>query len=158
MEKNILSLAASAAAAAIWTYFGHIIMPVGVLLFVMVCDYITGIISAWVNRQLKSRVGIVGICKKVGYLFIVAVGCVIDYLLSIAGDTLGLTDSVRFVSLLVIFWLIINELISILENVREMGVKTPPWLGGLLDRLQQRSEAAAPHGDTEQTEGKHERH
>ena len=43
---------------------------------------------------------------------------------------------IRFaVGLLVTFWLIVNELISILENVSEIGVPLPAFLQKLISRL-----------------------
>lgn len=154
MTESGIKAIIAAAAAMLWAYFGQLIVPVVVLIFVMLCDYVTGVAAAWVRGELSSRAGIVGVVKKVGYLFLVAVGCVIDYLLSLAGGSLGLADdAVKFAALLVIFWLIVNELISILENTRKIGVPVPPWLGGLLNRLKQQTEAAAPKESEEDGHG-----
>lgn len=157
MTEGSFKALVSATVAVVWAYFGHILIPVAVLVFVMLCDYVTGVAAAWVRSELSSRTGLIGIIKKIGYLFLVAVGCVIDYLVSVAGDSLGLLDgAVKFAALLVVFWLIINELISILENVRRLGVPVPPWLGGILNRLKQTTDAAAP-ASAEEPAGKHER-
>lgn len=48
---------------------------------------------------------------------------------------------------MVIVWLIINELLSILENVEAIGVPVPAFLRKLLGRLKVSTEAKA---DTEE--------
>ena len=67
----------------------QLLVPVLVLLVVMVLDYITGMTKAWNAGELSSRVGLWGILKKVGYLVIVGVACVVDWLLRYGADSLG---------------------------------------------------------------------
>ena len=121
------------------------------LLAVMVLDYISGISAAWVNHQLSSRIGLIGIVKKVSYLLIVNVGMALDYLIFLLGQKFGvqINDS-YFVGLLVIVWLIINECISILENADEMGLPVPEFIKKLLARLKQHTDAIS--GETDSTE------
>lgn len=157
-NANAIKLALAAAAAALMTYFAQIIIPVVILCLVMLIDYITGVHAAYVKHELSSRTGILGILKKLSYLAMVAVACVIDYVLSVAGSQVGLVISVQFVALLVIFWLIINELISILENVDEIGGPVPPFVVKLLYRLKVSTEDAMPDDDqAPPAKGKHER-
>jgi toxin secretion/phage lysis holin len=122
-----------------------------VLLGVMVLDYISGISAAWVNRQLSSRIGLIGIVKKVSYLLIVAVGMALDYLIAMLGGRFGVQiHDNYFVGLLVIIWLIINECISILENADEMGLPVPEFIKKLLARLKRHTDEIA--GETEDSE------
>lgn len=86
------------------------------LIFIL-CDYITGMISAAVRGELSSRIGIRGIAKKAGELILVIVANVMDSLV-FKGDS----SSFR---LMAILFLIGNEGISILENLREIGVPIP---------------------------------
>ena len=110
----------------------------------MVLDYISGISAAFVNRELDSRIGILGIIKKVGYLLIVAVGMTLDYLICLLGARFGLTLEDRFfMGLLVTIWLVINECISILENTAATGAPVPPFVGELLNRLKRKTENVA---------------
>ena len=119
-------------------------VPVTVLIAVMICDYITGMTAAWMNKELSSRKGIQGVIKKIFYLMIVAVGMGIDYLIVMLSGKLGVQLGINFVvGLLVIVWLIINELISILENSGKIGVPMPAFLMKLLDRLKQTAEKKA---------------
>lgn len=157
MNGNAIKLTLTAALAALGAYLGQLAVPIIVLLAVMLVDYATGMAKAWVTKTLSSRTGIRGILKKVGYLVIVLVAAVIDWLLLDALVDLGVTVKLDFLfSLLVTVWLIINELISILENVAAIGAPVPDFLVKLSKRLQQavanRAAASAEPEETEKTE------
>ena len=143
MENNIFKTAFVVAVALIGSYLQQLLLPLAVLIFMMVLDYISGMAAAWVTRTLDSRVGIVGIIKKLLYLLIVCVGCVIDYLIYLVGAEMGVArPSGHFVGLIVIVWLIVNEGISILENLGEAGLPKVPFLGKLLQHLKHGAESA----------------
>ncbi len=134
----------AAVLAALGAYLRQLAAPLAVLIAVLVLDYISGISAAFVNRELDSRIGILGIIKKVGYLLIVAVGMVLDYLIQMLGGEFGLSmEGTYFVGLIVIIWLIINECISILENTAATGAPVPPFVGELLNRLKRKTENVA---------------
>ena len=59
----------------------------------------------------------------------VAVGMIIDVLIHTYGEYLGfdMKNSALF-SLLVLSWYILNEALSIIENVGRMGAPVPDWL------------------------------
>jgi len=130
--------------AAVAAYMKELVAPMMVLLIVMLLDYVSGISAAWVTGQLSSRIGIVGIVKKISYLLIVAVGMALDYLIGVIGGSFGIEmEHVFFVGLLVIVWLIINECISILENADEMKLPVPAFIGKILQKLKRHAESAA---------------
>lgn len=142
--ENFWKAVIATASAALMAYFKQLIIPISVLIAVMLCDYITGMTAAWITKEISSRKGIQGIVKKVFYLMIVAVGMGIDYLITMLGSKLGMTMEINFmVGLLVTVWLIINELISILENSGRIGVPLPEFLMKLLERLKQTTEKKA---------------
>lgn len=136
-EKFLLS----AFLAGIGAYFHELAAPAFLLFVLMLSDYVTGLSCAFIEGQLSSCSGILGILKKVAYLFVVGVGVSLDFVLQIAGEKLGIgTQNVYFFGLLVIVWLIVNECISILENVAKMGVPIPSFLKPILARLKQSTE------------------
>ena len=95
----------------------------------MIVDYFTGMASAKVTGELNSRIGIVGIIKKVGYLALIAVGMVVDYIIGSALINVGVEAQQSYwFGMIITIWLIINELISILENLGEIGVPLPEFL------------------------------
>ena len=143
-EETALKLATAGVIASVGAYLHQLRLPLAILLIVMVCDYASGLARAWVKNELSSRIGIVGIVKKVSYLMIVAVSIAADWVIQIATSELGLMfEGVYFCALLVSVWLILNECISILENVAEIGGPVPPFLVKLIAKLKQTTEDGA---------------
>ena len=129
MKENALKAVVSAAVGAMCAYMGELVIPVVVLAAVMIIDYCSGLVKAWVTCTVSSRTGVVGILKKVGYLAVVATGMVVDWLLKYGAQAIGAEFNVDFVfALPVIVWLVINECISILENVSVCGAPVPKFL------------------------------
>lgn len=162
MKEDTVKMLLAAFSAAIWSYFKTIFAPVIILIVVMTVDYISGVAAAWVRHELSSRVGLIGIVKKLSYLALVVAGCSIDYLVSILGEQLtGAEISIKAIGLVVVCWLIINELISILENVARQGGPVPPFMASILKHLRETTEKQIPGvSDTDTIDGeggKHER-
>ena len=136
MTDKELQVFVSAAFAGILYYLGIVAVPIVMLIFAMIIDYITGMSAAWYNSELSSKKGIKGIVKKVSYLALVVVAMIIDWLISqgLQQINLDLHYSVFF-AVLVTVWLIINELISVLENLSRIGVPIPNFMKKLIDRL-----------------------
>ena len=126
----------SAVITGLLYYLGIVAVPIIILIVAMIIDYVTGMMSAWLNAELSSKKGIKGIVKKVSYLALVAVAMIVDWLIfqGLQQINVDLHYSVFF-AILVTVWLIINELISVLENLSRMGVPIPNFLKKLIDRL-----------------------
>ena len=136
MKENLIQALFSAALGAIMAYLNILLVPFIVLLAVMITDYFTGMAEAYVNRTLNSRIGVVGILKKIGYIVAVAVGVVADYLITNAIAKIGIEiHTSGYIGLVVTIWFIINELISILENLSEIGTPLPKFLVNIIKRL-----------------------
>ena len=98
--------------------FGELTTPLIVLLIFMGMDYITGLIKAYITKQLSSKVGLKGLFKKILILIIVSFCCMIDKLTG----TSGLLRN------FVIFYYIVNAGLSILENISASGIELPDKL------------------------------
>ena len=147
MKEDTAKMLLAAFSAAIWSYFKTIFAPVIILIVVMTVDYISGVAAAWVRHELSSRVGLIGIVKKLSYLALVVAGCSIDYLVSILGEQLtGAEISIKAIGLVVVCWLIINELISILENLGELNIPLPKFLVDMIKSLKSKVEDKAEEG------------
>lgn len=131
--KGIISLAI----AGLVGYLSKLTVPIMVLVFFMAVDYITGITSAWISGNLSSRTGIIGIIKKVCYLVTICVAMGADYLICTALCEIGIEYNLSYlIGMTVTIWLILNELISILENTAKItGKNAPDILLKLLDKL-----------------------
>lgn len=109
-----------------------------VLAAMMVVDYTTGMLASKVeaidhpgdkNYGWTSKKGAKGIIKKVGYLCVIAVAMVVDYIIVRVSKELGFQmPMTAFFGLLVAVWYILNELLSIIENAGRMGANVPDWL------------------------------
>ena len=142
--KNTTKAALAAALGALCAYGVQLLVPVLVLVVVMLLDYATGMTKAWNAGELSSRVGLRGILKKVGYVATVGVAAVVDWLLRYGAGTLGWDWPVEFLfASIVIIWLVINELLSILENVSAIGAPVPGFLQALLKKLKVHTEDTA---------------
>ena len=109
----------------------------GLLVFLMVVDYISGMIASMVEAidhpgdtsyGWSSKKGAKGIAKKIAYLFVITVAIVIDYILAKTSGNLGYHLPSAMLSLLTTVWYLLNEALSITENAGRMGAPVPEWL------------------------------
>ena len=135
---------------ALSAWLGILAVPVYLLVVVNVIDYGTGLAAAKKRGQtVDSAVGYNGIVKKICMWLLVGVGAIVDVLLAYGAEQMGITINFGFaVGCLVAVWLIVNELISILENVADIGVDLPPFLMRIVEQLKSqvasKSETALP--------------
>ena len=113
---------------------GVLAVPVILMVGCNVIDYATGLMASQNRREdINSYKSIRGIMKKVCMWLLVIVGAIIDQLLLYASNTIGIALPFTFlVACVVAIWIICNEIISILENVKDMGVALPAFLEPLV--------------------------
>ena len=142
--KEFFHVLIAGALGALAAYFNVLLIPLVVLAVVMVIDYVTGMAGAAYSGKLSSRVGVLGILKKAGYLALVAVGMVADYLIGSALLKIGINLQINYCfGMIITVWLIINELISILENLGELDVPLPGFLVNIIKSLKNKVEERA---------------
>ena len=100
------------------------------LIVVVILDYITGVISAWYNKKLDSKVGLKGIVKKLTYFLLVVLSVEIDKILGQVG----------IIRNLVIYFFVANDGLSVLENVGKMNIPIPKKLKDALIQLSEDKE------------------
>ena len=144
--KDFVQILFAGAVGALAAYFNVLAVPLVVLVAVMLIDWITGLAGASATGKLSSRVGVIGIIKKLCYLALVVVGGVIDYLIASALVSIGISLQINYCfGMIITVWLIINELISILENLGEMGVPLPSFLTSMIKTLKSKVEEQGRH-------------
>lgn len=118
------------AVAAIGTWltwlFGGWDIAIAVLIIFMVADYATGLLRAYVNKEVSSDVGLKGIARKAVIFIVLIVAVSLDRLLG-TGNWLFRT--------LVCYFYIANEGISLLENCSGLGLPVPAKLQEALVQL-----------------------
>ena len=105
--------------------FGSWDIAIQVLVAFMIIDYVTGVIVAYINGEVDSRIGFKGILKKVLILIALIVGVLLDRLV-------GIEWTFRTV---VCYFFIGNEGWSILENIGKTGLPIPERLKDGLAQL-----------------------
>lgn len=125
--------------------FGVLAVPILLMVGTNVIDYITGLLAAPKrDEDLNSYKSIRGIYKKVCMWLLVAVGAIIDELLMYASTTIGITLPGAFlVACIVACWIICNEILSILENLKDIGIAMPPFLEPLVKNIKSQTEDKA---------------
>lgn len=109
----------------------------------MSLDYVTGLIVAGVFKHspksdtgaLESRACLKGLFRKGGMLVLVLIGYAVD-------DVLG----TQYIMDGVIYALMVNELLSLLENLGLMGVEYPDVLANALELLRHKAGSTEPVG------------
>ena len=140
MEK--LKVIVTAVWSIILSALGILAIPVLLLVTCNLIDYFTGIAaSKFRKQQIDSYKGIRGIAKKICMWLLVGGGVIVDQLLSYSAGVIGITLPFTFlVACVVAIWLICNEIISILENINDIGVTLPPFLQPIVKNLKSQVE------------------
>lgn len=95
------------------------------LIIAIAIDYVSGVIKAFVKKELSSRIGLTGLLKKVGVLLVVMIAVVID----------RVTGNTGMVRNLVIYYFVANEGLSVIENLGQAGVPIPQSIKKALNAL-----------------------
>ena len=89
-------------------------------------DYVTGVMCAISEKNLSSRVGFKGICRKILIFALVGVANLIDVQVIQTGSILRTA---------VIFFYLSNEGVSLLANAAHLGLPIPKKLKAVLEQL-----------------------
>ena len=89
-------------------------------------DYVTCVMCAISDKDLSSRVGFKGICRKILIFALVGVANLIDVQVIQTGSILRTA---------VIFFYLSNEGVSLLENAAHLGLPIPKKLKEVLEQL-----------------------
>lgn len=137
MEKeSFVKLTISTVIAYLSAKLGILFSVIFILLGAMIVDYGTGMAKARYLGEINSKKGMWGVIKKAMYAVVVAVAMVSDWIIINVAEKVGSSIPLTtFFGLLVTIWLIVNECISILENLIKLDVPMPGFLKNLVSRL-----------------------
>ncbi|PGN58744.1 holin [Bacillus cereus] len=110
-----------------------------ILVTMAAIDYLTGVIAAGYNGELKSKVGFKGIAKKVVLFLLIGVAAQLD-------TAFGSHSAIREAT---IFFFMGNELLSLLENAGRMGIKLPSALTNAVEILGGKQKHEVKKGEVE---------
>ena len=129
-KVNTIKAIAASIMGVLISIFGVLAIPIVLLVACNIIDYVTGILaSAFRGQEISSYKGMKGITKKIGMWLLIVVGAIMDEFIVYSVAQLGLVSPFSFmVATIVAVWIICNELISILENLKDMEVPLPEFL------------------------------
>lgn len=143
---NTIKAVVTGVAAFLSALLGTLYIPVLLMILCNIIDYATGLMAAK-NRPdggISSYRSIKGIKKKVSMWLLVVVGAIMDQLLLYASQTIGVKIPVTFlIACVVAIWIICNEIISILENMVDIGIQIPSFLLPLVKNIKTQTEHIA---------------
>lgn len=93
-------------------------MSIQTLLIMVVADYVSGIMKAIIQKNLNSYIGWKGLIKKTGIFISIIVAVQIE----------NIIKQPETIHNVLAFFFVVNEGISILENLTEIGVPVPAFL------------------------------
>lgn len=126
-----IKIISASVGAALSYYLGGLDGLLYALVVFVTLDYLTGVMSAVINRRLSSAAGFKGIFHKVLIFGLVGVGHTLDRYVLKNGEILRSA---------VIFYYIANEGISILENAAEIGLPIPKKLKDALIQIKKEND------------------
>ena len=109
-----------------------------VLVVMMVIDYASGVLAAFINPELaaNSKKGFIGIARKVFIFLLVVMANEMDNALSI-----------HEICTMTTFFYIANEGLSITENAAKVGVPIPSFILNSLEQLSREKKARENKGE-----------
>ncbi|EGO2698557.1 phage holin family protein [Enterococcus faecalis] len=109
MERylNTITMLLSIFGGIVVRLLGGLDQLLDVFLFLIIVDFITGWIKAIATKELSSRIGMLGIAKKVTMLFVVAVAVRVE---KVVGNNVPIRE-------MVLIFYIANEGLSFFENI-----------------------------------------
>lgn len=166
MQKTYVAFQSVVAAALAWlsAELGILFHVLALLTIMMAVDYLTGMIASKKeaiehpedpSKGWNSKKGAIGIFKKVGYLCVIAVAMVVDFVIVKVAVSLGYTEisAKAMFGLLAAVWYLLNELLSIVENAGRMGAPVPQWLAKYIAVLKNKIDDSGTGGQSTEHNG-----
>lgn len=118
------------------------IFPILILFVILVSlDYLSEILvekkealdySEYKKSMEKRKKELIRIYKKFAYILTIFVAISVDYIIFIFLKDTEFNYKNTLFSLLILIWFTLNELLSILENIKKIGIKLPIFLINVL--------------------------
>lgn len=117
----------TAALAVVFSFlFGEWSALLAGLIFFVTFDYFTGVLAAGYEGRLNARVGFWGIPKKIMVFGMVAIAHIIDVVyMDLTGGPIAIGEFQVSVMAATVIYYLVNEFISISENLGRLGMPVP---------------------------------
>lgn len=144
-QVNNVKIMIIAIGSALSSLLGVLAFPCVLMITSNLVDYATGLIaSKFRNQDINSYRSIRGIFKKIAMWLLVVVGAIVDEVIKYSTAQIGLDIKISFlIASIVSVWITCNEIISILENIQDIGVPIPKFLKPLVKNIRSQVESKA---------------
>ena len=136
MNNSVLKIVTSLISGLVASFWG-IYGPVIICVLVAICmDVISGLVAAMASgEKISSKVGWVGFWKKMALILALAFGIFMDSFIPILLGTISLELPFTMpIGTIVGCYIVINEAISIIENINQAApTALPKWIKKLLE-------------------------
>jgi len=140
LEKylNAASIATGVLGGILASWLGGMDAILHALVALVIVDYLTGLLKAWNLKEISSRIGFLGLIKKVLIFVVIAVAVEVEHVI---GDAVPLRE-------VVIMFYLANEGISFLENV-SVFINFPDQIKDAFLQIRSNGESTADKDDQE---------
>ncbi len=109
LEKylNAASIVTGVLGGVMVSWLGGMDAILHALVYLVIVDYLTGLLKAWNLKEISSRIGFIGLIRKVLIFVVIAVAVEVE---KVIGSSIPLRE-------IVIMFYLANEGISFLENI-----------------------------------------
>lgn len=130
MENVVNIFKACVATVGTWLtwIFGAWDVALAVLIAFMALDYTSGLLKAYINKEVSSDIGLKGLTRKFLILLVLIAAVLLDRLIN-TGDWVFRT--------IVCYFYVANEGISLLENAAALGLPVPDAIKNALAQLKE---------------------
>lgn len=135
MERSLLVKITGAGLAGLTLSFFEGYIPVLLCVIIAICfDIVTGLIASAITGQaISSKIGVIGFWKKLALLLALFFGIFLDIYIPIMLQIVTIELPFKLpIGTIIGCYIVLNENISILENLNRSGVILPKWIKKLL--------------------------
>lgn len=94
-------------------------------LIIMGIDVVTGVVTAWAKQVFNTSIMRTGLAKKAGEIMILVIGELVSYSLMLPDTIMNCIS----------FYIIFMEIMSILENMDELGIPIPKFVRDVINNV-----------------------
>lgn len=134
---------------AVFTFIAELMggwdTTLSLLVSLVVADIITGVIYALLNKEVSSTEMRKGIVRKLLIFVVIFIAFQVDkVIIEMLDSPIVIMDREWYVRTLFIIYSCIEEGISLLENLANIGVPFPTWVKGVLQQVSDCANSSVP--------------
>ena len=150
MQLQLLKITTTGTIGLVCSFFGAYVPVLCCVLFAICFDVLTGLIRAKITGEaINSKTGTIGFWKKLALLLGLFFGIFLDVFIPILLNMVTINIPFKLpIGTIVGCYIVLNETISILENLNKSGVILPKWLKTILKGTKDTIDTGGLQNDT----------